>query len=140
MYAYIIKPGPGFTMPCVLVFVVFNGLMLVVVVHFWWICCFSTEHAALRRKSKYGLPRNQNNVCMWSDISILGLLFQWASTIKIQFSVLVLYLIIISLIINLFSPWYGWKIVQLALNNTHSLTHFGDIGGIIDHHCFNFLL
>ena len=26
------------------------------------ICCFSARHAALRRKSKYWLARNQNNV------------------------------------------------------------------------------
>ena len=32
-------------------------------------------------------------------------------------------LIIISLKINLFSPWYNWKIAELALNNNHSLTH-----------------
>jgi hypothetical protein len=70
-------------------------------------CCFSAEHAALRRKSKDWLARNQNNVSEWSDISTSGLLFQWASTIKIQLSVLVenkANLIIISLIINLFSP------------------------------------
>jgi hypothetical protein len=32
-------------------------------------------------------------------------------------------LIVISLKINLFSPWYSWKIAELALNNNHSLTH-----------------
>ena len=26
-------------------------------------CCFSAKHAAFRRKSKYWLARNQNNVC-----------------------------------------------------------------------------
>ena len=26
------------------------------------ICCFSAKHVALRRKSKYGLARNLNNV------------------------------------------------------------------------------
>jgi len=31
-------------------------------------------------------------------------------------------LIVISLKINLFSPWYSWKIAELALNNHHSLT------------------
>jgi hypothetical protein len=30
-------------------------------------------------------------------------------------------LIIISLKINLFSPWYSWKIAELVLNNNHSL-------------------
>ena len=50
-----------------------------------------------------------------------GLLCQWASTIKIQLCVLVQYkadLSIISLKINLFSPWYtcSWKIAELELN------------------------
>jgi hypothetical protein len=53
------------------------------------ISCFSTKHAALRRKSKDLLARNQNNVSEWSDMSTRRLLFQWASTIKIQLSVLV---------------------------------------------------
>ena len=57
---------------------------------------------------------NQDNLSEWSDMSIRELLFQWASTIKIQLSVMVWYkadLIIISLKKNLFSPWYtcSWK-------------------------------
>jgi len=40
------------------------------------ICCFSTKHAALRRKCKDWLAWNQNNVSEWSDMSIRGLLFQ----------------------------------------------------------------
>jgi hypothetical protein len=40
------------------------------------ICCFSAKHAALRRKSKDCLARNQNNVSEWSDMSSCGLLFQ----------------------------------------------------------------
>jgi len=40
------------------------------------ICCFSAKHAALRRKSKDWLARNQNNVSEWSDTSTRGLLFQ----------------------------------------------------------------
>jgi len=35
------------------------------------------------------LARNQDNVSKWGDMSILGLLFQSASTVKIQLSVLV---------------------------------------------------
>jgi hypothetical protein len=57
------------------------------------------------------------NMSEWGDISIRGLLFQWVSTIKIQLSVLVQYkadLIIISLKINLFSPWYSWTIAELV--------------------------
>ena len=53
------------------------------------ICCFSAQGAALRRKSKDWLTRNQNNVSEWSEISIRGLLFQCASTVKIQLSVLI---------------------------------------------------
>jgi hypothetical protein len=40
------------------------------------ICCFSAKHAPLRRKSKYWLAQNQNNVSEWSDMSTRGLLFQ----------------------------------------------------------------
>jgi hypothetical protein len=40
------------------------------------ICCFSASHAALRRKSKDWLARNRDNVFMWVDMSIRGLLFQ----------------------------------------------------------------
>jgi hypothetical protein len=40
------------------------------------ICCFSAKHAALRRKSKDWLARNQNNVSEWSDRSTCRLLFQ----------------------------------------------------------------
>jgi hypothetical protein len=60
----------------------------------------------------------------WGDMSTRELLFGWASTIQFQLSVFVLQkadLIIISLQINLFSPWYSWKIVELALNNNYSI-------------------
>ena len=90
------------------------------------ICHFSAKHAALRRKSKDWLARNQNNVSEWSDMSTRGPLYQWASTIKIQLSMLVENkeeLIIISLQINLFSPWYRWKIAELVLSTNNSLTH-----------------
>ena len=40
------------------------------------ICCFCAKHATLRRKSKYWLARNQNNVSEWSDMYIRGLLCQ----------------------------------------------------------------
>ena len=50
---------------------------------------FSAKHAALRRKSKDWSARIQNNVSEWSDMSTRGRLFQWASTLKIQLSVLV---------------------------------------------------
>jgi hypothetical protein len=52
-------------------------------------CCFSAKHAALTGKSKDWLARNQNNVSVWSDMYTRRLLFQWASTVKIQLSVLV---------------------------------------------------
>ena len=40
------------------------------------ICCFSAKHAALRRKSKDWLARNQENVSEWGDMFIHRLLFQ----------------------------------------------------------------
>ena len=38
-------------------------------------CSFSGKHAALKRKSKDWLARNQKNVSEWSDMSIHGLLY-----------------------------------------------------------------
>ena len=40
------------------------------------ICSFSANHAALRRKSKDWLARNQNNVSEWSDMSTHRLLLR----------------------------------------------------------------
>ena len=34
------------------------------------ICCFSAKHAALRRKSKYWLAWNQDNVSKWSNMYV----------------------------------------------------------------------
>jgi len=39
------------------------------------ICCFSAKHAALRRKSKDWLARNQDDVSKWGNMSIRELLF-----------------------------------------------------------------
>jgi hypothetical protein len=64
---------------------------------------------------------NQDNVFEWTDMSTCELLFQWASFTKIQFSVYKADVIIISLTLSLFSPWYSWKNAELALNNNHSL-------------------
>jgi hypothetical protein len=41
------------------------------------ICCFSAKLAALRRKSKDWLARNQNNVSEWNDMSTRWLLFHY---------------------------------------------------------------
>jgi hypothetical protein len=72
---------------------------------------------------KYWLAWNWVNVSEWSDMSTRWLMFQWASTIKIQIRVLVYIDSGPHLInCNLFLPWYGWKIAHLALNNNHSLT------------------
>jgi hypothetical protein len=58
-------------------------------------------------------------------MSIHELLFQWASSIKIQLSMLVWYkadLIIISFKMNL--PWYSCKIAELTLSSlTRSLRY-----------------
>jgi hypothetical protein len=53
------------------------------------ICYFSAKHAELRRKSKDWLAQSQDNVSEYGDVSIRFLLLQWASTIKIQLSLLV---------------------------------------------------
>ena len=53
------------------------------------ICCFSAKYTALMRKSKGWLARNQDDVSEWGEMSIRGPLFQWASAIKIQLSVLI---------------------------------------------------
>ena len=53
------------------------------------ICCFSTKHATLRRKSKDWLTRIEDNMSECGNMSISGLLFQLTSTIQIQLSVLV---------------------------------------------------
>jgi hypothetical protein len=89
------------------------------------ICCFSAKHVALRRKSKDWLARNQNNVSEWSDMSTR--VFKRAISIKIQLSVLIQYkadLIIISLKINLFSPWYSWGKNCWICIKQQSLTHY----------------
>jgi len=39
-------------------------------------CCFSAKHAALKRKSKDWIDRNQDNVSELGDMSIRELLFQ----------------------------------------------------------------
>jgi hypothetical protein len=90
------------------------------------ICCFSAKHATLRKKDKDWLARNQDKASKWGDMAIRGLLYQWA--IKKNPTKRVgpaqRGLIIISLKINLFSPWYSWTIAELALNSNHSLTLF----------------
>jgi hypothetical protein len=90
------------------------------------ICCFSAKHAASMRKSKHWLARNQDNVSEWGDMSVRGLVsvsYHYKNPTKRVG--LVQDLIIISLKINLFSTWYSWKIVELALNNNHLLTRNG---------------
>jgi hypothetical protein len=52
------------------------------------ICCFSSIKAC-SSKEKDRLARNQNNVSERGHMSIHRLLFQWASTIKIQLSMFV---------------------------------------------------
>ena len=60
------------------------------------ICCFSAKHAAFRSKSKNWLVRNQDNVSEWGDISL---------SVDCCFSEYRVDLTIISLKINLFSPY-----------------------------------
>jgi hypothetical protein len=55
------------------------------------ICCCFSKHGTLRKKSKDMLARNPDNVSESSDMTTRGLLFQWASIIKTQLSVLIQY-------------------------------------------------
>ena len=48
-------------------------------------------------------------------------------------------LIIITLNINLFSPWYSWKIAELVLNNNPSLAQFEPNGINVTWVVFNLL-
>jgi hypothetical protein len=85
---------------------------------------FFNKYAVLRRKSKDWLPQNQDNGSKWSDMSTHGLLFQWASTTKIQLSIGLAqsehhHHLIES---NLFSPFYRWRSAYFVLNRNHSLT------------------
>ena len=74
---------------------------------------FPAKHGALRSKSKDWLSRNQYNVSGWSNISTRRLLFQWASALKIQLSVLVSYKVDIIIIISF----------AFAMIKQQSLTH-----------------
>ena len=53
------------------------------------IWCFSAKHVSLKRKNKGWFASNLENVFEWGDMSIRGLLFQLASTITIQLSVII---------------------------------------------------
>ena len=44
------------------------------------ICCFSAKHAALRRKGRDLLARNQDNVFEWRDMYAIRLLLEWDRT------------------------------------------------------------
>jgi hypothetical protein len=78
------------------------------------ICYFSAKHVALRRKSKDWFARNRDNMFGWDDMSIRGLVFQGASTIKIQ----------LRCWSSTKQTSSSWKIAELVLNNNDSLTHF----------------
>jgi hypothetical protein len=59
--------------------------------------CFHTKHKSVflfylqRSASEDWLAQNQDNVSVWSDMSIRRLLFQRASTIKVQLRLLLKY-------------------------------------------------
>ena len=60
----------------------------------------------LRSKSKDWLTRNQD-VSKWSDVSNRRLLFQWASTIKIQLTALVWYYVWVPLYDHNYSEFHA---------------------------------
>ena len=82
------------------------------------ICCFSAKHEALKRKIKDWLDQKQDNESEWGNMSTGKMLFQWSNVIKNPAK----YVGLVQgrphhHLINLFSPWYSWKIAELALNN-----------------------
>ena len=95
-------------------------------------CCLSTKHAALRRKSKDGLARNQDNVSEWGsmclsvDCCLSELALKKNST---KCVCLVQVEIIISSKYNLFSPWYNRYIAEVVLGNNHSIILFRSCHG-----------
>jgi len=83
------------------------------------ICCFSAKQASLKSKSIDWLGQNQGNVSLWSNMSTHRLLFQWASTTKIQLSVLVYYKVNI-FIISSNGTYFRHDIAEkLTLSNNH---------------------
>ena len=89
------------------------------------ICCFSAKHTASRRKSKDWLARNQNNVTRveWHVYLRIVVSVSWhnknpTKDVGLEQSGPHHHHLIEN---NLFSPWYSWKIAELALNNNHSL-------------------
>ena len=88
------------------------------------ICCFSAKHAALRKIAKIGqlgirimcpngatwLPADWCFSALAPSKSNSG---GWSGTKRTSSS--------FQSKINLFSPWYSYKIVDLSLNNNHSL-------------------
>ena len=85
---------------------------------------FTNSHHSIKEKEQR-LVGLESGWCIWVvHMSIRGLLFQWASTMKFKLIMLVYCTKRTSLSshIDLFSPWYSWKIAELALNNNHSPT------------------
>jgi hypothetical protein len=89
------------------------------------VCCFSTNHAQLRSKSKDWLARNQNNVFEWRDMSNHGLFNKlalsksnsacWSGIKRTSSSYSH------QKCNYVFSPRYSRNVTELALNNNHSL-------------------
>ena len=75
------------------------------------ICCFSTKHAALRRKSKNLLARNQDNVSEWDDMSICGLLLQGQDNV---------------------CEWGDMSICGLLLQNQDNVCEWGDMSNVCE--------
>ena len=89
----------------------------------WTIVSVSFHYMNPTQRVSLEQSGRQDSVSEWGDMSIPELLLKWARIMKIQLSVYKADLII-SLKNNLFLPWYGWKIVVLALSkNSQSLTY-----------------
>jgi hypothetical protein len=83
-----------------------------------------------RKDTSIWVTWNEDNVSEWGDMTIRELLFQWVCTMTNQHNVLVYYkadLIIILLEINLFLPWYSWKMSkQQWLTHSYIISQGGN--------------
>ena len=88
------------------------------------ICCISAKNTDLRSKIKDWFAQKQDNVFVNRDMSIL---VSWRCKDPINRVGLVQsgYHHHHFIKLNLFSPWYSWKIAHLALKNKQWLTHKG---------------
>ena len=87
------------------------------------ICCFSSKHAALRRKSQDLIGSESGYYVEVERLVFLWIVVAVSCKITTKRVDLLHSIIIISSKCTLLLPWYSRKIAPFAFNNNHSLTH-----------------